>query len=465
MNITEPARQIPVVHDCDLCVVGGSCSGLFAAIRAARRGLRVALVEQQNRFGGTATAGLVNIWHSLYDTSGQRQIIAGLTTEVLDRLESRGAITRRRRNDADAGAFFNPAELTLELDAMIAGLPIRPFLHARGVAAPRGDDGRVQALVIEDASGRRAIRARVFIDATGNAEVVHRLGLATWRHDVLQPPTTAALFQGIAALESADASFDLGRCVRDPEDPDHLERGFLWHSHLPDAERVSAVFGTRVHGVDCSDADDLTRAELAGREQIARVGRILRRRAARCGEVRDPVALLGLASHTGVRATRQAVCHHRLTEHDLLRDRRYPDTVAVATYRVDLHHQGTGGITFRYLDGREQVIDAEGRCQQGSWRCPDDPPPATYYRIPYRSIVPTGADNLLVAGRALDADAGAFGAVRVMVCCNQLGEAAGEAAALCCEADCEVGAIEPARLIGRLQEGGSALPDGTSDSD
>ncbi|MFW5752548.1 MAG: FAD-dependent oxidoreductase [Planctomycetota bacterium] len=458
MTITEPARAIPVAHDCDCCVIGGSCSGLFAAVRAARRGLRVAVIEHQNRFGGTATAGLVNIWHSLYDTTGERQIVAGLTAEMLDRLERRGAVTRRRRTDADAGAFFNPAELTLELDALIADLPIRPFLHARAVATHGDPDGRIRAVIIEDASGRRAITARQFIDATGNAEVVHRAGLPTWRHAVLQPPTTAALFQGIAAMEHADPTFDLGACVRDPADPDHLERGFLWHSHLPGAEQVSAVFGTRVHGVDCSDADDLTRAEIAGREQIARVTRILARRAERTGELRDPVALLGLASHTGVRATRQAVCRHRLAEHDLLRGRDYPDTVAVATYRVDLHHQGSGGITFRYLDGREQVIDADGRCQNGSWRGPDDPPPATFYRIPYRSMVPMGSANLLVAGRALDADAGAFGAVRVMVCCNQLGEAAGEAAVLACESDGAVGDIDPAALRDRLQGGGSALP-------
>ena len=51
----------------------------------------------------------------------------------------------------------------------------------------------------------------------------------------------------------------------------------------------------------------------------------------------------------------------------------------------------------------------------------------TFYQVPYRCLVPQGARNLLVAGRVLDADRGAYGAVRVMVNCNQTGQAAGVA--------------------------------------
>jgi flavin-dependent dehydrogenase len=74
--ITEPAREVPIVHECDICVIGGSCTGVFAAIRAARLGARVAIVEKQNCFGGVATISMVNAWHSLLDTEFERQIIA-----------------------------------------------------------------------------------------------------------------------------------------------------------------------------------------------------------------------------------------------------------------------------------------------------------------------------------------------------------------------------------------------------
>ncbi|HCG34774.1 MAG TPA: FAD-dependent oxidoreductase, partial [Clostridiales bacterium] len=81
--IVEPAKQIKVCADVDVCVIGGSCTGVFAAIRAARLGAKVAIVEKQNCFGGVATNGLVNIWHSLYDIGNKNQIIAGLTEEMI----------------------------------------------------------------------------------------------------------------------------------------------------------------------------------------------------------------------------------------------------------------------------------------------------------------------------------------------------------------------------------------------
>lgn len=94
--IIEPEKRLPICEEVDLCVIGGSCTGLFAAVRAARLGLRVALIEKQNCLGGMATAGLVNIWHSLHDFYGEEQIIGGLTFETIQRLEKNGAVMRGR---------------------------------------------------------------------------------------------------------------------------------------------------------------------------------------------------------------------------------------------------------------------------------------------------------------------------------------------------------------------------------
>ena len=68
--IAEPARATPVCHEADLCVVGGSCTGVFAAVRAARLGLSVAVIEQNTVLGGMAVAAQVNEWHSINDTTG-----------------------------------------------------------------------------------------------------------------------------------------------------------------------------------------------------------------------------------------------------------------------------------------------------------------------------------------------------------------------------------------------------------
>ncbi|MBM4047583.1 MAG: FAD-dependent oxidoreductase, partial [Planctomycetes bacterium] len=128
-TIREEAREIPVVATCDVCVVGGSCTGVFAAVRAAQLGAKACLVENNGFFGGVATAGLVNLWHSLYDTTGKRQIIAGLTAEMLDRLRRRGAAVQR--GTVPEHYELNPAELVLELDALVTEAGVQPFLHTR----------------------------------------------------------------------------------------------------------------------------------------------------------------------------------------------------------------------------------------------------------------------------------------------------------------------------------------------
>ena len=73
----RPVR--PVDLSFDVCIVGGSCTGVFAAIRAAEAGLSVALVENNAFFGGTATAGLVPVWHSLFSTDNKTRVAGGLT--------------------------------------------------------------------------------------------------------------------------------------------------------------------------------------------------------------------------------------------------------------------------------------------------------------------------------------------------------------------------------------------------
>ena len=134
-TVHESARDIPVAYDCALCVIGGSCTGVFAAVAAARLGARVALVERGGLLGGTATASLVNIWHSTLDLPGRRTIIAGLTAEVVDRLNTRQAVIDKGGTNPNCHYVFNSAELAIELDTLIAEAKVRLFLHA-AFAAP-----------------------------------------------------------------------------------------------------------------------------------------------------------------------------------------------------------------------------------------------------------------------------------------------------------------------------------------
>jgi len=76
---------------------------------------------------------------------------------------------------------------------------VRVFLHTR-FAAPALEGGRPVAAVVEDKSGRRAVAAEVFVDASGDADLAHRAGLECWSMGDLQPPTTCAVLRGLAAV-------------------------------------------------------------------------------------------------------------------------------------------------------------------------------------------------------------------------------------------------------------------------
>ncbi|MBL8995630.1 MAG: FAD-dependent oxidoreductase, partial [Spirochaetia bacterium] len=204
----EIERRIPITAEVDLCVIGGSCTGVFAAIRAARLGARVALVESQNSFGGVATNSMVNVWHTLLDAEFKKQIIGGLTEETLKRLEKRGAV-QYLENNPSMGSLFNSEELKIELDEMVTEAGIKVYLHTLFTQAYE-KDGSIEAIVIENKSGRSVVRAKQFVDASGDGDVAARLGLETRVSNSLQPATTCARFSNWESL----GDLDTGKAIR-----------------------------------------------------------------------------------------------------------------------------------------------------------------------------------------------------------------------------------------------------------
>jgi hypothetical protein len=425
-TIAEPARQIPVVADCDVCVIGGSCTGVFAAVAAARLGANVVLIELNGFFGGVATASLVNLWHSTEDMENRQQIIAGLTTEVFERLARRNSLTVVKGKRTHYA--LHTEELKIELDALVTEADVRPMLHAMFVA-PIVQDGRIVAAVIEDKSGRRAIRAKQFIDATGDADVVARMGLPVYQRDTVQPPTMCVILRGLDAIRRKHPDFNVHRAIFDAKYPQALKPGFSWGRAVPGGNDETMLAGTRVFNANCADADELTAATIEGRRQVRAVCDLLRE------HFMDGqgTPLLTLPAKIGIREGRHAHCLHTLSQDELLDGRRFPDAIGNGTYPVDIHNASGGGITFRYLEN------------------------APFYQIPYSSLVPRGAQNILVAGRSIDADEGAFGAVRVMVNCNQMGQAAGVAAWLALDSGRSVAEIDTQRLRETLQQQGAAI--------
>ncbi len=443
-TVIEETNELPVIHETDICVLGGSCTGVFAAIRAARLNAKVALVEKQNSFGGTATSSLVNVWHSPMDTEFKQQIIAGLTLETMERLGKRKAVDFENKNWS-RGFTFNSEELKIELDEMVVEEEIKPFLHTF-FCAPILKDGELVAVAVENKSGRGAIKAKVFIDATGDGDLCTRLGLPTYTTDFLQPPTTCARFEGWKSLEGTN----LSKLLLEHGKEHNLPEGFAWGAYVPDSE-VYMLAGTRVYGADCANADDLTRAEIEGRRQVRAIMDIIRKHAPD-----STIVLQALPSQIGIRETRHIQCHYQLTGDDVLHGKRFDDAIANGSYRVDIHHQEKPGITFRYLDGTERYVRPGYPTEKGRWRNETDDNP-TFYQIPFRSLVPGKYGNLILAGRMLDADKVAFSAVRVMVNMNQTGEAAGVAAYLALDTGKDIDELDAKKVQKLLVKGGSVI--------
>ena len=430
----DPARSVGAAKaagEFDVCVVGGSCTGVFAAVRAAAAGMRVALVERNYFFGGTATAGFVPVWHSLFSLDGSRRIVGGYTQQVVERLAARGLATLHDAKDGrseSAYCFFNTAALQGELDRMVKEGGVRTFFGASFVAAEVDRHGHVTRAVIEDKSGRRAIAAKFFIDCSGDGDLVARAGFETWKppRERLQAHTLCALVTGVERLRKMHPKFSFDELMK-PSSGARLNHVFQWWAPVPGCPETTFLAATRVAACDPTDADDLTHGMFEARAQLGRIVEAANRVFPTDGPGLQVVAV---APEMGLRESRHLCGLYRVTGEDVLSGREYPDVIAKGTYRVDIH-EGKG-IKFRYLDGREwemvqDLATGDIKVRNGRWR-PEGPNPECY-QVPYRAIVPKGSENVLAAGRMLDADREAYGALRVMVNCNQMGEAAGAAAA------------------------------------
>ena len=430
-NAAEGMGSLPAA-DYDLVVAGGSATGVCAAVTAARQGLKVALVEYNAFFGGMATAALVPVWHSLYSTDGKTQIIGGLTDEIEQRMLARGeAELKGNRADPSVGCYLNVAALQLTLDEFVRNEKgIVSYLKAHVVDAVTDRPGHVVAAVVEDKSGRHLLRAKYFIDATGDADLAVRAGFPTWTLSKcdLQAHTLCAIVSGVDDLHRVYGNkFNLNAILR-PDSGAGLKHVFGWTAPVVGASKnLRFIAATRVASCDPSIAQDLTEGLFEGRHQLRRIVDTVNRNFPLPDGKR--MSLVAIGSDLGVRESRHIKAQYKVTEEDILYGRHFKDCIGKGSYRVDIHEGA--GITFRYLNGNEDVMTTtpEGRVtwKHRRWRSDDGPCP-TWYEIPFSAMVPEGSMNLVCAGRMIDCERAAFGALRVMVNCNQMGEAAGLAA-------------------------------------
>ncbi len=191
-TVIEPARTLPVSGECDVLVCGGGIAGIAAALSAARNGAKVLLLEREFMLGGLATLGLVTIYLPLCDGVGH-QVSFGLAEELLRLSIRRGVVEARYPTPwLDGGTFeekaktrfevqYNPHIMAVDCETELTRAGVK-ILYGTVVCASTVEDGKITNVIIENKSGRSAVRVRSVVDATGDADVCAVSGADTKTH-------------------------------------------------------------------------------------------------------------------------------------------------------------------------------------------------------------------------------------------------------------------------------------------
>jgi hypothetical protein len=427
----------------DVVVVGGGTAGAIAGIAAARTGARTLLVEQYGSLGGVLALGMS--LKGVNDGEGH-QALGGIGAELIARARADGAATTVVSQHPRHGSIMgqDPESMKLQLMKMVQESGLDLLLHAFLVDAVRDGD-TIQAIQVATKAGLEIIPARCFVDCTGDADLAARAGAhcvagrerdggmqpvsaifriggvdleQTWAYleehpeDFETPPGyvgdeySVANFRakpgvGVAGFRSLIARARAAGDYTIPRD----DLGFN-----PQVGRPEVTMNiTRVHGIDGTDPDDLTRAEVQSQLQVIEAMRFLRK------------YLPGFASsyvvsnpfQVGIRETRRIRGGYVLTKEDCRIGRDFPDQVARGAYPLDVHDVSAAPTGSDVPGGGTDLSKI-----------------ARSYGIPARCLIADGVSNLLAAGRALSATHEAAGSARGQPVCMATGHAAGTIAAM-----------------------------------
>jgi hypothetical protein len=455
-TVREPARDIPVMAECDVAVFGGGPAGVCAAAAAARAGKKTILVERHGCLGGMSTVGWVTMIHTLYGTDKKTKIIGGLPEEFIRRLQRAGAV-KNLAGDGETGDWRICGETAkFAWDDIAVSSGVRLSLHTWLAGAVR-DGRRIAAAIVESKSGRQAIIANTYIDCTGDADLVRRAGGATTLGNPegkCQAPTlvfrVGGKGQGATPLGKLQAEF-----FKTPMDYNGEKYPcYLWGNPGIWESGEQMMAGTRVLNINAADGRDFTRAEVEARYQLRWV---LGRLKGLAGW--EKTYIVDVAAQVGIRETHRIAADHCLTRDEVLHGQVFGDTIAQGTYPVDIHSPDSPGIIFDHLDGRRVTVGGDAVYKTSRWDGePASAPKRTTlcWRAPYSSLVPKDFDNVLAAGRCIGADHQAAGAIRVQINCMQFGQAAGTAAAMLPPGG-SVRDVEPQKLRDALKSAGAPL--------
>ncbi len=435
-------RPIPTIATVDVCVVGAGSAGSSAAIAAARTGASVLLIERLPFLGGTSTAVLDTFYGFYTPGSAARKVVGGIGDDVVSALRGLGPVVERPNTyGAGTGVTYLAEHLKVVWEDLVTGAGARVLLHATiQDAAVR--DGRVDSVVVATRAGLARVRATVFVDASGDADLCAFAGFGFETAGEVDPGQTltttfrmvnvdadrrrtvsTAAFRALMTDAAVSGAYDLPR--RDGSD------------HPTPVDGMIATVMTRLDSyrrdadgriVNATDPWLLTEAEMAGRRQALEYVRFLVDRVPGY----EHASLVAFGTAVGVRETRRVYGDYRLTREDVLAGRAFVDGIGLCGAPIEDHHGGPD-TAWQYL------------------------PDGATVGIPYRSLVVRDAANMLVAGRCFSATHDAHASVRSMAQCMAMGQAAGTAAALAVRGRCDPREIPVETLRDRLRADGAIL--------
>jgi hypothetical protein len=399
------------------------------------------LIDKLPFMGGNSTA-VLDTFYGFY-TPGSRatKIVAGIPDDVVAALRALGPVVERPNTyGAGTGVTYNAEHLKLAWERLAAEAGVRVLLHTfLQEVGVRG--GRVEELLVATKGGLRRIEGRIFVDASGDADLCHHADLGYELAGSVDPAQTlTTTFRmvnvdlerrrslstaGLHALmaEAADSGdYDLPR--REGSD------------HITPVEGMMATVMTRLESarrtgegiVNTTDPWFMSEAEMAGRRQAYEYVRFLQDKVPGY----EHASLVALSSQIGVRETRRVHGDYRLTGEDVMSARQFEDQIALSGAPLEDHHPGS--------DTRWQYLP-DGAC----------------VGIPYRTLIVRDAQNVLMAGRCFSATHDAQASVRSMAQCMAMGQAAGSAAALSAAAGVEPRSLPWPQLRDRLVADGALL--------
>jgi hypothetical protein len=301
-KVIQPRRELPVLHQTDVLVVGGGAAGVVAAIAAQRAGAAVTLVERYGHLGGLWSGGLVLIVVG-HIVKGGKQVCRGVGEEMMRRLDKlQGGVV-------DRGPGKNPTvdaeALKYVMVEMLHESGVKTLLHCWGVDAIL-EGSTVRGAVFESKSGRQAILAKMVVDATGDGDLFASAGAEHQRCKY-----SLGLVSRIGNLDKIDQG---------KVDPKQKPRGLGSLTPIPGVNWVN-MRGPEADGLD---VHELSRLEMSHRRFIWQsVEKI------RATPGYEKVCLLETAPQLGVRITRMLHGVKTVTQQDFQAGARYHDVVAV----------------------------------------------------------------------------------------------------------------------------------------